>query len=99
MPPARDASRAARYGSVVNEGLLLQCLGGTDITLAFGYEGVPRHLDRHQMEFCMVVAMRLARELTGLQLAARRVTLAHHRNDDCTELAAFFGFFLDRALL
>jgi len=87
--------RAARYGSVANEGLFVRYMGGKDITLAFDYVGVPRHIDRHQMEFCMVVAMRLGRHLTGLQLSATRVALTHHRNDDCTELAAFFGCAID----
>ncbi len=87
--------RAARYSSVANEGLFVKYVGGTDVTLAFDYVGVPRHIDRHQMEFCMAVAMRLGRELTGLQLPATRVTLIHHRNDDCTELAAFFGCAID----
>jgi AraC-like DNA-binding protein len=83
--------RAARYSSVVNEGLFVKYLGGRTLRFLFDYVGVARHLDRHQMEFCMAVAVRLARELTGLHLLATRVTLVHHRNDDCTELAAFFG--------
>lgn len=88
----RDAlRRTARYCAVVNEGLALGYREGREIVLAFDYAGVPRHLDRHQMEICVTLVMRLCRQLTGRRVAARRLTFAHHRGDDSAEMAAFFG--------
>ena len=83
--------RAARYSSVANEGVVVKYSEGTEIRIVFDYVGVARHLDRHQMEFFMVMAVRLCRELTGLQIAASRVALSHRRNVDCAELASYFG--------
>jgi AraC-like DNA-binding protein len=87
--------RTARYSAVVNEGLTLSYRAGEEIEIAFDYIGVPRHFDRHQMEFCVTLVMRLCRQLTGLRVAAKRVTLAHRRNDERAELAAFFGCDVD----
>jgi len=83
--------RMARYCAVVNEGFALNYVDHQGIEVAFDYTGVSRHLDRHQMEIGVTVLMRLCRQLTGRRLAARRVTLAHRRNGDCAEMAAFFG--------
>jgi AraC-like DNA-binding protein len=83
----------ARYTSMVNEGVSLDYRegGGGAIDLTFDYVGVARHVDRHQIEFCMAALIRLCRELTGRALTARRVGFVHHRNDDASELAGFFG--------
>ena len=81
----------ARYSSVINEGVSLTYREGADVELTFDYVGVPRHVDRHQIEFCMAGLMRLCRQLTGRALTPRRVTLIHHRGEDASELAAFFG--------
>ena len=88
----RDALwRTARYCGVVNEGLALSCRAGQTIEIAFDYAGVPRRLDRHQMEICVTLVMRLCRQLTGRRLPASRVTFAHHRSNAGAEMAAFFG--------
>jgi AraC-like DNA-binding protein len=81
----------ARYTAVVNEGVSLGYHEGATIDLTFDYVGVPRHVDRHQIEFCMAALLRLCRELTGRVLAPRRVAFIHHRNEDAAELAMFFG--------
>lgn len=81
----------ARYTSLVNEGVLLGYREGATIDLTFDYVGVARHVDRHQIEFCMAALLRLCRQLTGRALTPRRVSFIHHRNDDPSELAAFFG--------
>ena len=83
--------RGARYTAVVNEGLSLRYAGGHDVRMEFDYVGVPRHIDRHQIEFSMAALVRLCRQLTGRELAPRHVGFTHHRNDDPSELSKFFG--------
>jgi AraC-like DNA-binding protein len=83
--------RGARYTSVVNEGLSLRYAEGAAVTMAFDFVGVPRHIDRHQIEFSMTTLVRLCRQLTGRAVAPLRVGFTHRRNDDPAELSAFFG--------
>jgi AraC-like DNA-binding protein len=83
--------RAARYTSVVNEGLSLQYVEDRDVTIMFHSVGVPRHIDRHQIECCMTGLVRLCRQLTRRDLKPRLVELTHRRNEDTSELSAFFG--------
>jgi len=83
--------RGARYTTVVNEGLSLRFVDGPEVRMVFGYVGVPRHIDRHQMEFSMTALLRVCRQLTARELAPRLVEFTHRRNDDPAELAAFFG--------
>ena len=81
----------ARYTAIVNEGVSLGYREGGDIDLTFDYVGIARHVDRHQIEFCMAALVRLCRLLTGRALTPRHVGFIHHRNDDASELSAFFG--------
>jgi hypothetical protein len=67
--------RAARYSSIVNEGVSIKYLQGEDIRVAFEYVGVARHSDRHQIEFLMTALIRLCRQLTGLRLVPSRVRI------------------------
>jgi len=84
--------RAARYSSIVNEGLSLRCLEAEDIRLAFDYVGIARHSDRHQIEFFMTVLIRLCRQLTGRRIAPSRARLTHRRSSHGgAELAEYFG--------
>jgi AraC-like DNA-binding protein len=84
--------RTARYSSIVNEGLTLKCLTGADIRIVFEYVGIPRHSDRHQLEFFMTMLVRVMRQLTGLRLVPRQARLAHRRtNHGGSELAVFLG--------
>lgn len=83
--------QTGRYTSVVNEGLTLRCTGGETIRVAFEHIGVARHPDRHQIEFCMAILVRMCRHLTGSRLVPSRVTLIHHRDGQSQEFAAFFG--------
>ena len=83
--------RAARYSSIVNEGVSLTYREGQDIKISFDYIGITRHSDRHQIEFFMTVLIRLCRHLTGLRLVPIRARLTHHRERDFSELSAFFG--------
>jgi AraC-like DNA-binding protein len=84
--------RAARYSSIVNEGVSLHCRRGRDIRIVFEYVGVARHLDRHQIEFLMTALIRLCRQLTGVQLMPSHVRIAHRRlGGEDSQLASYFG--------
>jgi AraC-like DNA-binding protein len=84
--------RAARYSSLANEGVSIECLEGRDIRMVFKYVGVARHLDRHQIEFLMAALVRLCRKLTNLQVSPSRVRITHRRpNNGGSELAAYYG--------
>lgn len=83
--------RGSRYTSVVNEGLSLRYVEGHAATLTFDYVGVPRHIDRQQIEFSMTALVRVCRQLTGRELAPSRVGFTHRRNEDASELSSFFS--------
>ena len=48
-----------RYGQVGNEALIAKLHKGHPLRLELSYAGVPRHLDRHQME-CFALTLRPA---------------------------------------
>src|SRR6476660_1014397 len=54
--------RASRYSQVTNEAIVLKYREGRVPTLRLLYSGIPRHTDRHQIEFCIVAMIRLSRE-------------------------------------
>jgi hypothetical protein len=82
--------RAARYSSIVNEGIKLTQCKSQGITLAFEYVGISRHLDRHQIEFWMASLMRICRQLTDRHLIADSVTFVHQRSVT-SELRSFYS--------
>ncbi len=86
--------RASRYTSVVNEGLGLRYVEAQDrahpVRMVFDYVGVPRHIDRHQIEFSMTALVRLCRQLAGRELVPDGVGFTHRRNEDVAELSTFF---------
>jgi Arabinose-binding domain of AraC transcription regulator, N-term len=57
--------RGARYSSIINEGIKLTLHEGRESGLLFEYIGVPRHLDRHQIEFWIAALIRLCRDRRG----------------------------------
>src|SRR5262245_15113228 len=68
-PTLGDAlKRIARYSQVTNEALVFGYQEGNRLILSLSYSGVPRHSDRHQIEFCMFAALRICRMLTGQNL-------------------------------
>jgi AraC-like DNA-binding protein len=83
--------RAARYSTIVNEGVSLALSEGNEIAIGFNYVGVSRHADRHQIEFWMTTLVRLCRETTGLRLQPARMRLTHSRKEDCSEFNGFMG--------
>ena len=58
---------------------------GDQPTQRLSYSGVPRHADRHQMEFCIVAAVRMYRLLTGKQFAPTRVSKRGRRRSERTK--------------
>src|SRR5262249_91792 len=76
---------------IVNEGLALRYIGGKHCGLAYRYVGVSRYSDRHQIECFATIAVRLCRQLSGVQLVPTHVRLAHRRDDKCSEMTHFFG--------
>ena len=77
--------RGVRYSAIVNEGITLRLREGQGISINFEYAGVPRHGDRHQIEFSMVTLVRICRQLTKRHLLASRVSFTHRRSDDISE--------------
>ena len=82
--------RAARYSSIVNEGISLKCIDSKSVGISFHCVGIGRHLDTHQIECSMTALVRICRQLTGLRLLPNRVRLMHHRARNA-EFAKFFG--------
>ncbi len=58
-------TRTVRYSGVTNEGIKVQCRKASDLCVHVSYVGVPRHSDRHQMEFWATALVRVCRHLTG----------------------------------
>ena len=83
--------KLTRYVTIANEGVSLRYLDARSVGVAFHYIGVSRHLDRHQIEFFMVLLVRLCRQLTGIQVVPTSVRLTHYRGDRHLELAEFLG--------
>ena len=83
--------RGARYSAMLNEGITLRLREAKGIRINFEYAGVPRHSDRHQIEFAIVVLTRICRQLTNRHLQASRVSFTHRRRNDTAELRTFFG--------
>ena len=68
--------RIARYSTIVNEGVAQTCMHGNELCVSFRYQGVSRHLDRHQIECWTAGLVRMCRELTVLRLVPSRVRLS-----------------------
>jgi AraC-like DNA-binding protein len=87
--------RSARYSSTANEGLGLRYVEDRQVRIMLHSVGVPRHIDRHQIECCMTLLVRLSRQLTGRDVMPRLVEFTHRRNAETSELSAFFGSQVD----
>ena len=72
--------RLARYSKITNEALVFGYREGNRLIISLSYSGVPRHSDRHQIEFCMFAAIRICRMLTGQNLVPQYFSIAHHRS-------------------
>jgi AraC-like DNA-binding protein len=83
--------RIARYSHIANEAVVVGCREHNGLIISLGYSGVPRHLDRHQIEFCMFGLLRLSRVLTGQNLVPHHFWISHHRSGTNPEMARFVG--------
>jgi AraC-like DNA-binding protein len=91
-PTLGDAlKRVARYSRITNEALVFGYREGNGLFVDLSYAGVPRHSDRHQVEFCMFAALRICRMLTGENLVPQHFLMSHHRSDGISEMARFVG--------
>jgi hypothetical protein len=71
--------RVSRYSRLTNEAIVLQYREAPEPTLRLSYSGIPRHADRHQVEFCILALVRVSRLLSGRHLLPKRVCMERHR--------------------
>ena len=83
--------RVARYSKITNEALVFGYQEGNRLILSLSYSGVPRHSDRHQIEFCIFGVLRICRVLTGQNVIPQHFSISHHRSGDNSEMARFVG--------
>ena len=83
--------RAARYSRIGNEAIVFEYRKGREPSQRLSYSGIPRHADRHQMEFCIVAAILMYRHLTGRQLSPMRVSMVHLRDKGAAAFARILG--------
>jgi AraC-like DNA-binding protein len=83
--------RVARYSKVTNEALVVRYREGNSLIISLSYSGVPRHSDRHQIEFCMFAVLRLCRVLTGQNLVPQHFSISHFRSGGTSEMTQFVG--------
>jgi hypothetical protein len=83
--------RVGRYSRITNEALVVGYREGNRLLINLSYSGVPRHSDRHQIEFCMFGLLRICRLLTGQNLVPQYFSIAHHRSGANSEMARFVG--------
>jgi AraC-like DNA-binding protein len=81
---------AARYSSVVNDGIRLTLRESRKLSIVFEYVSVARHLDQHQIEFWFAALIRICRQITNRRLIPDSVSFVHRRKPS-SELSAFFG--------
>jgi AraC-like DNA-binding protein/transcriptional regulator with XRE-family HTH domain len=83
--------RGARYSQITNEAVVFDYREAREPYQQLSYAGIPRHADRHQMEFCVLGVVRLYRLLTGRNIVPRRVSMVHVRTRSTAEYARFLG--------
>jgi AraC-like DNA-binding protein len=83
--------RVARYSQTTNEALVVRYREGNRLIINLSYSGVPRHSDRHQIEFCMFAVLRICRVLTGRNLVPQHLSVAHYRSEGTAEMSRFVG--------
>src|SRR6516165_5738028 len=73
--------RLAHYSKVTNEALVFGCREGNRLTINLSYSGVPRHSDRHQIEFCIFAVLRICRVLTGHNVVPQQFSVSHYLSE------------------
>jgi AraC-like DNA-binding protein len=85
----------ARCSAMLNEGIRLETVLGQTLRIGFGYAGVSRRSDRHQIEAWTTAIVRCCREITGRGLQPVAVRILHPRIPESGELDGFFGRSVD----
>ena len=88
---------AARYGRIVNEGVLLRIREGHEIGIGLEYVNVERRGDRQHIEFWLTIIVRLVRHLINRRLMPSRVRVIHHGRRMPAEFRSFLGCGIDFA--
>ena len=83
--------RLERYVRAGNEALIVRTQLGKVCRIAMTYAGVPRHKDRHQIEFFAVALLRLCRQFVGQKIGPLSVSFVHHRSGDLRRVQRLFG--------
>jgi AraC-like DNA-binding protein len=83
--------RAGRYSGIGNEAIVFEYHKGREPSQRLRYTGIPRHADRHQMEFCVVAAIRMYRLLTGRQFSPTHVSMVYLRETGAAAFAGILG--------
>ncbi|CAN7332771.1 AraC family transcriptional regulator [Rhizobium sp. LjRoot254] len=83
--------RIERYARVGNEALTVQVEKTSACRIRLSYTGVPRHLDRHQMECFVFALLRVCRQITGKKLAPIKASFVHHRSGNLDKMRRLFG--------
>jgi AraC-like DNA-binding protein len=83
--------RVARYSRITNEALVVGYREGNRLVIDLSYSSVPRHSDRHQIEFCMFGMLRICRVLTGRRLIPQHFSISHYRSEGTSVMAQFVG--------
>ena len=85
-----------RYCAIVNQGIRVDVTRDKQsISIIPDYVGVNREADRHQIEFWLVAATQICRQVTDTRLAPRRVRIKHRRERIPLEFKTFFGCEVD----
>jgi hypothetical protein len=83
--------RIERYARIGNEALTIQLDKAPTCRIRLSYTGVPRHLDRHQIECLTLAFLRLCRQVTGRKLTPLTASFAHHRSGNIDKMRRLFG--------
>ena len=95
MASSRDLAEALRnaerYSGINNEGVRLRYRAQPATVISLEYFNVDRALDRHQIEFWLITVVRLCRELTGIRLAPKTMSVRHVRGRTSPEYRSYLG--------
>jgi AraC-like DNA-binding protein len=84
-------AKAARYGSIANEGVAITIREGRETAIALRYVSVERRGDRQHIEFWLAILVRLVRQLTNRRLVPDHVRVVHHGRNVPAEFRSYLG--------
>ena len=83
--------RLERYVQVANQALVVRLHKAAACRIELAYAGVPRHLDRHQMEFLAMTVVRLCRQLVEQRIPPLQANFVHQRSGDLRRIREMMG--------